>query len=109
MTMDELLTRMLEVEKEADVIVSKAKDAAHELLVETHREVAEIEAAAKKEDAKAAEVAIADAVAKAEADRARRLKEAEVEQCRRAEELRERLEAKKQLVVEGLMGHLWKI
>jgi len=106
MSMDELLTRMIDAEKEADRIVSDAKNAANELLAAARKDVAEREATAKDTDAKAADAAVAEAVANAAAERERRLKEANEEQERRVAAFRERLKSKKRLVVEGLMGHL---
>ena len=109
MSMDDLLTRMIEAQKEADGIVSDAGNEARELLAKVRREVADGEASAKEEDRKAAEAAIAEAVAASEKESARRLKEAAEEQGRRADEFHERLEARKRRVVEGLMGHEWKL
>ena len=106
MSMDELLTRMIDAEKEADRIVSDAKNAANELLAAARKDVAESEATAKDTDAKAADAAVAEAVANAAAERERRLKEANEEQERRVAAFRERLKSMKRLVVEGLMGHL---
>ncbi len=104
MTMDELLTRMLEVEKEADGIVSDAKGAANELLAEARRSIADGGAAAREADAKATEAVVTEAIAAAEADRKKRLTEAAGEQAKQAEAFQAKLETRRKLVTDALLG-----